>query len=153
MEAAAKQAKTENGFSKFVKNQAIWLVWIVLMIAFTIASPNFLSVNNIMIMLRQVAVWGIASVGMMFVILLGEIDLSVGSLITFVNIMCAMLMVNAGMNMWIAVIITLIVSIGIGLLNGFMVSTLGIPSLIATFASQTALAGIALLMCGGQPVS
>ncbi|MBD5560728.1 MAG: ABC transporter permease [Clostridia bacterium] len=123
------------------------------MIAFTIASPNFLTVNNLMIMLRQVAVWGIASVGMMFVILLGEIDLSVGSLITFVNIMCAMLMVDAGMNMWLAVLLTLAVSTGVGLLNGFMVSTLGIPSLIATFATQTAFAGIALLMCGGQPVS
>lgn len=153
MEAAKTTERAENKLGSFVKNQAIWLVFIVLMIAFTIASPNFLTVNNLMIMLRQVAVWGIASVGMMFVILLGEIDLSVGSLITFVNIMCAMLMVDAGMNMWLAVLLTLAVSTGVGLLNGFMVSTLGIPSLIATFATQTAFAGIALLMCGGQPVS
>lgn len=150
---AVKIVKEESKFSKFVKNQAIWLVFIVLVIAFTIASPNFMTVNNLMIMLRQVAVWGIASVGMMFVILLGEIDLSVGSLITFVNVLCAMLMVNAGMNMWLAVLITLVISTGVGILNGFMVSTMGIPSLIATFATQTAFAGIALLMCGGQPVS
>lgn len=150
---AAKTPQAQSKFQKFLKDQIIWVVWIVLMIAFAIASPNFLTVNNVMIMLRQVAVWGIASVGMMFVILLGEIDLSVGSLITFVNIVCAMLMVNAGMNMWLAVLITLVVSTLVGILNGFMVSTLGIPSLIATFATQTAFAGIALLMCGGQPVS
>lgn len=143
----------ENRFVKAIKNQAIWMVFIILCAAFTIANQNFISINNLMIMLRQVAVWGIASIGMTFVILLGDIDLSTGSVITFVNILCAYLMVEKGMNMWAAVLITLAASTLIGLLNGFMVSTIGIPSLIATFATQTAFAGIALIMCEGQPIS
>ena len=86
----------ENKVSRVLKDQAIWLVFIVLVIAFTIANPRFITMSNLLIMLRQVAVWGIASVGMMFVILLGDIDLGTGSVITFVNILCAKLMVEFG---------------------------------------------------------
>ena len=143
----------ESKAAKVLKGQGIWMVFIVLVIAFTIANPRFISVANIMILLRQVAVWGIASIGMTFVILLGDIDLSTGSIITFVNVLGAYLMVKLGMNMWLAVIITLAAATLIGVLNGFMVSTIGIPALIATFATQTAFAGLALIMCGGQPIS
>ena len=143
----------ENKVSRVLKDQAIWLVFIVLVIAFTIANPRFITMNNLLIMLRQVAVWGIASVGMMFVILLGDIDLGTGSVITFVNILCAKLMVEFGVNMYLAVLISLLASTLIGLLNGFMVATIGIPALIATFATQTAFSGIALIMCNGQPIN
>lgn len=87
---------------------------------------------------------------MMFVILLGDIDLGTGSVITFVNILCAKLMVEFGVNMYLAVLISLLASTLIGLLNGFMVATIGIPALIATFATQTAFSGIALIMCMEQ---
>ena len=143
----------ENKVSRVLKDQSIWLVFIVLVIAFTIANPRFITMSNLLIMLRQVAVWGIASVGMMFVILLGDIDLGTGSVITFVNILCAKLMVEFGVNMYLAVLISLLASTLIGLLNGFMVATIGIPALIATFATQTAFSGIALIMCNGQPIN
>lgn len=136
-----------------MKSQAIWVVVIVLVMAFTIANPRFIYPANLLIMLRQVAVWGIASVGMTFVILLGDIDLSTGSLITFVNVMCSYLMVNMGVPMGLAIIIALAASTAIGLLNGFMVSTIGIPALIETFATQTAFSGIALILCNGQPIN
>ncbi len=143
----------ENKVIGFMKSQAIWVVVIVLVMAFTIANPRFIYPANLLIMLRQVAVWGIASVGMTFVILLGDIDLSTGSLITFVNVMCSYLMVNMGVPMGLAIIIALAASTAIGLLNGFMVSTIGIPALIATFATQTAFSGIALILCNGQPIN
>jgi len=136
-----------------LKDKAIWVVFVVLVIAFTIANPRFVNPNNLLTMLRQVSMYGIASIGMTFVILLGDIDLSTGSIITFVNIFCAYLMVNMGMNMILAIIITLIVSTLIGTLNGFMVSTIGIPALIATFATQTAFQGLALILCGGLPIN
>lgn len=136
-----------------LKDKAIWVVFVILVIAFTIANPRFLNPNNILTMLRQVSMFGIASIGMTFVILLGDIDLSTGSIISFVNILCAYLMVNMGMNMILAIVISLIVSILIGLLNSFMVSTIGIPALIATFATQTAFQGLALILCGGLPIN
>ena len=136
-----------------IKGQGIWVVVIVLMLAFTIANPRFIYPANLLMMLRQVAVWGIASIGMTFVILLGDIDLSTGSIITFVNVLCSYMMVNMGVPMGLAIVIALAASTAIGLLNGFMVSTIGIPALIATFASQTAFSGIALIICNGQPIN
>ena len=143
----------ENKVSGFFKRQAIWIVFIVLVIAFTIANPRFITASNLMIMLRQVCVWGIASVGMMFVILLGDIDLGTGSVITFVNVLCASLMVKFGVNMVLAIIISIAAATLIGVLNGFMVATIGIPALIATFATQTAFSGLALIMSNGLPIN
>ena len=143
----------ENKIGNIIRSQGIWVVFIVLCIGFTIANPRFITATNLLIMLRQVAVWGIASVGMTFVILLGDIDLSTGSIITFVNVLCSYLMVNMGVPMAAAIIITLTASTLIGLLNSFMVSTIGIPALIVTFATQTAFSGIALIICDGQPIN
>ncbi|MCI8640198.1 MAG: ABC transporter permease [Lachnospiraceae bacterium] len=143
----------ENKVTNVIKSQAIWVVVVVLVLAFTIANPRFIYPANLLIMLRQVAVWGIASVGMTCVILLGDIDLSTGSIITFVNVMCSYMMVHMGVPMGLAIVIALAASTAIGLLNGFMVSTIGIPALIATFATQTAFSGIALILCNGQPIN
>ena len=137
-----------------VKSNAIWLVFIAEVIIFTIASGGtFLTGSNIVNISRQVSYYGIASIGMTFVILIAGIDLSIGSIITFVNVVCAFLMVNAGMNMWIAVIISLLLATAIGTLNGGMVASIGIPALIATFASQTIFEGISYLISGGRPIS
>lgn len=154
--AVSKENEAAVGYSRssaFLKNNAIWLVLVVLVIVFSLLNHRFISTDNLLTMVRQVAVWGIAAVGMTCVILLGDIDLSTGSLISFVQILCAQLMVNAGIGIVPAVIITLLVAIGIGLINGFMVSTVGIPALIATFAMQTALAGITMIMSDGLPIS
>ena len=137
-----------------VKQNAIWLVFILEVIIFAIASQGaFIRTGNIGNISRQVAYYGIASIGMTFVILIAGIDLSIGSIITFVNVVCAYLMVNSGLNMWIAIIISLALSTLIGLLNGCMVATIGIPALIATFASQTVFEGVSYLISGGRPIS
>ena len=69
-----------------LKDKAIWVVFLVLVIAFTIANPRFINPSNIFSLLRQVSMYGIASIGMTFVILLGDIDLATGSIMSFVNI-------------------------------------------------------------------
>lgn len=139
---------------KFVKSNAIWLVFVAMVIIFTIASKGvFLRPTNLVAVGRQVAVYGIAAVGMTFVILIAGIDLSTGSIITLVNVVCAWFMVNAGMNMWVAIALSVGIATLVGVLNGFMVSTIGIPALIATFASQTVFEGAAYLISGGIPIS
>ena len=80
------------------------------------------------------------------------IDLATGSVITFVNIITAYFMVNMGMNFWLAILISLIVSTLIGLLNGIMVADMNMPPLIVTFASQTVFEGLAYIICGGLPI-
>jgi ribose transport system permease protein len=90
---------------------------------------------------------------MTFVILLGGIDLTTGSIITFVNVLCAYLMVNSGFGMVAAVLVSLLTATLIGFLNGFLVSTIGISASIATFATQTIFAGASFLLCGGVPIN
>ena len=143
----------ENKLVNQIKDKAIWVVLIVLAIVFTAANPRFISPSNLLTLLRQVSMYGIASIGMTFVILLGDIDLSTGTIISFVNIICAYMMVNMGVNPVVAVLISIAAATLIGVLNGFMVSTVGIPAIIATYASQTAFYGLALIICGGMPIS
>lgn len=142
------------GGNNFIKSNAIWLVFIIEVIIFAAASGGaFITAGNIVNISRQVSYYGIASIGMTFVILIAGIDLSIGSIITLVNVVCAFLMVNSGMNMWLAIIVSLVVATAIGVLNGGMVATIGIPALIATFASQTIFEGAAYLISGGRPIS
>ncbi len=134
------------------KDKAIWIVFLLIFIGFAVASPRFLSSSNLFTIARQVSMYGIASIGMTFVILIAGIDLSAGSVITIVNIVCAFLMVKSGFGMTAAVICALLLAVGIGLLNGFLVSSVGIPAIIATFATQTIFAGASYLLSGGTPI-
>ena len=123
-----------NKVVNLIKERAIYVALIALFIIFSCLSRDFLSPTNLLNIARQIAVLGVASVGMTYVILIGGIDLSTGSIITFVNIIAAYFMVNTGMNMWLAILISLVASTGIGFLNGFLVANFNIPSLIVTFA-------------------
>lgn len=142
-----------NKTAALLKGKAIWLVFIIEVIVFTICNSRFIGTSNLLGVSRQVAVYGIAAVGMTFVVLIGGIDLSIGTVITFINVICAYMMVNMGMNMWTAILLSLIASAAIGAFNGFMVSTIGMPALIATFASQIIFKGLAFLLSGGRPIS
>ncbi|MCP1103721.1 ribose transport system permease protein [Aequitasia blattaphilus] len=135
-----------------IKDKAIWAVLVVLFIGFSIGNSNFLAPTNLITVVRQVSMYGIASIGMTFVILIAGIDLSTGSIITLVNIVCAYIMVNMGLGIGPAIILSLVLATIIGVLNGFMVSTIGIPALIATFATQTIFEGAAYLISGGTPI-
>ncbi len=137
---------------KILKEKAIWMVFIILFVAFSLANPRFLSSSNLFTIARQVSMLGIASIGMTFVILISGIDLSTGSIITFVNIVAAFLMVNMGFGMVAAIIVSLILSILVGVLNGCLISTIGIPAIIATFATQIVFEGASYLISGGTPI-
>ncbi|MBR0035321.1 MAG: ABC transporter permease, partial [Synergistaceae bacterium] len=62
------------------------------------------------------------------------------------------LMMKFGWNMWLAILISIVMATLIGVLNGFMVATIGIPAIIATFASQTVFRGLAYILSGGLPI-
>jgi len=135
-----------------IKDKAIWIVFLALFIFFSIAHDRFLDSANLLIVLRQVSMYGIAAVGMTFVILTAGIDLSVGSIISIVGVVCAFFMVNLGLSMWIAIPVALLMATFIGIVNGAMVATIGMPAIIATFSTQIVVQGIALLISGGRPI-
>ena len=137
----------------FIKDRAIYMFLIIMIVFFSIINKNFLTVKNLMNVEKQVSIFGIASVGMTYVILLGGIDLATGSIISFVNIICAYLMVNAGLAPGWAILISLLSSAAIGFINGIVIAQFKMPALIVTFATQTIFGGFAYIICNGIPIS
>lgn len=138
--------------SAWVKQNVIMFAFIVLFIFFAIVHPAFLSTNNILNITRQISFRGIAAVGMMFVILTGGIDLSIGSTVQLINVICPMLMVNYDVSPTLAVLASILIGLVIGLFNGVLVGKVHIPPMIVTMASMNIVNGAAYLLSGGQSI-
>lgn len=143
--------KTMN-VKQFIKKYAIYLVLVALIIVFSIASPQFLRMSNIVNIVRQASMLGIASVGMIFIMIIGGIDLSMGSSVTFVNIIVAYFMVNMGMNPVLAALVGITAATLIGFVNGWIIANIRIPALITTLATQIIFEGWAYIIAGGMPI-
>ena len=135
-----------------LRRYGIFAVLLVLVIFFSITSENFLVPNNLLIIARQISMLGIASIGMAFVLLLGGIDLSIGSQITLVNIVAAWLMVNGNLNPILACLAAILLSTAIGFTNGVIIAKVKMPPIIVTLSSMIMIEGIAYMISGGQPI-
>lgn len=119
--------------------------------------PSFLTVDNLVLVLNQYAIYGVVSVGMTFVILTGGIDLSVGSLVAFGGVVCA-LVVRFGPldSVWGSIVLGWCAALSGGLLaggaTGLFITQFQIPPFIATLAVMSSLRGLGYLLVRGQPV-
>lgn len=136
----------------WVKQNMIMFAFVALFIIFGFLSPVFLHSDNLLNITRQISFRGIAAVGMMLVILTGGIDLSIGSTVQLVNVICPLLMVKQGVSPFVAILACFGVALLIGLFNGLLVAKVKIPPMIVTMASMNAINGAAFLISGGQPV-
>lgn len=139
-------------YTNYIKKYGIFLALIIIVLYFTSVSNVFLTPSNLFNVARQVSFLGIAAVGMTFTLLLGGIDLSIGSIISLVNVVCASLMVNHGMSPVMACIISLIMSTLLGFLNGLAIANIGIPPLIVTLCAMTIWEGVAYILSKGLPI-
>lgn len=126
------------------------LALVAIVLALMIASPAFRDPANLAGIGRQVAILGIAAAAMTFVILAGEIDLSVGAVASAAAVVTA-LALAAGWGIW-AIPLGLAVGAGFGLLNGLLVVWVAVPSFIATLVSFFIAQGVALTLTGGQTI-
>jgi ribose transport system permease protein len=141
-----------NKYIEGFKRYGIYAVLALLVVFFSIMSDTFLVPNNLFNVARQVSMLGIAAVGMAFVLLLGGIDLSIGSQITLVNIVAAYLMVNSGWNPIIASIVAILMSTTIGLFNGWIIANLKMPPIIVTLSMLIMIEGVAYVISKGLPI-
>jgi len=130
------------------------LVLIVLLSLFSILTPDFLTANNLSILAKHVAINAILAVGTTFVIITGGIDLSVGSIAGLAGMVAGgLLTVGVGghaFGIWLAIPIALLVSCIVGLLNGVLVTRLGVAPFIATLGTLYIARGAALLSSSGK---
>jgi len=124
----------------------------ILIIVFGIINPVFLKISNLFNILSQNSIIGIVSLGMTLVIIIGGIDLSVGSVVAFTGMLFAILVSN-GMPIFIAIIISIIAGIGFGFINGALIIKGKIPAFIATLGMMSAARGGTLLISGSKSVS
>ena len=116
--------------------------------AFTFANPRFLSAVNLTNMMLQIAAVGTISVGIVLVLLLGEIDLSVGSVSGFAGGVMAVLSVKSQLPAIPALLIGILASVAIGAFNGFIVTRFRVHSLVVTLAGLLAFQGALLYVLG-----
>ncbi len=135
----------------FIGKFGILIVLFILIGFFSLMSENFLVLDNIVNILRQVAIVGIISVGMTMVLITGGIDLSVGSVAGVACVTTALLM-NANVHWILAILIVLVISCLLGLINGVCINIFKIPPLITTLGMMVSLRGSAYLLTGGLPV-
>jgi ribose/xylose/arabinose/galactoside ABC-type transport system permease subunit len=115
--------------------------------------PQFFTASNLIELLRQIAMTGIVAVAMTFLIIAGEFDISVGSVVGFTSVFMAVLISEIGVDPWIAFALTLVVGAALGGFNAFFTIVVGIPSFIVTLATLSLWRGAAILLSGGWPLS
>lgn len=132
------------------RNFGLLVGLVILLILAAIVTPAMYSYNSIMAMLRNNAVYGLLAIGMMFVIITGGIDLSVGSILSLSGVMTAMKMST---NMEIPTIVWVLFGISVGalcgLLNGVLVGKLKMVPMIATLGTMYIFRGLSFLVSGG----
>ena len=143
-----------NIFGRLIRKKEFiaFLAMMIIFIAFSVASPNFLTAYNLMSIFRQTSINAILAVGMTFVIISGGIDLSVSATVSLSGTMAAIAMANWKFGPAGGVVVGLICGIAVGLLNGLAIALLDVPPIIATLGTQTAASGLALVITGGYSV-
>ncbi|MBR7827760.1 ABC transporter permease [Actinospica sp. MGRD01-02] len=129
------------------------LACLVAFIGFSIAAPTYYSTDNLQVMGRDLAEFGILAIGESFVILTGGIDLSVGGLAGFAGILAGWFNVNEGLPGPVAIVLTLAVCAAIGLWHGTMVNKLNVPPFVITLVTFTICKGLALSVTSGTPIT
>ncbi|WP_300342616.1 ABC transporter permease [Nesterenkonia sp.] len=139
-------------FTPKVKDIGLIVVLAGLVITFSVLSPNFLDVNNIYNITRQVATLGICAVGFTFILITGGIDLSIGYQISVNVVVCGMLMANYDLPWYLAVLAVLALGTLMGMINGIIITVTGVSPLIITLAMMTVLNGVSYLLSRGLPI-
>ncbi|WP_329310924.1 sugar ABC transporter permease [Streptomyces sp. NBC_01262] len=142
--AAARRRLHEGDLGPAPVLLALAVTWMI----FQGLNDNFLSPRNLSVLSVDIVGTGMVAVGIVFVLLIGEIDLSVGSLAGLSGALFAALNVNLGMPEWLAVIIALISGAAAGGLQGFFFARIGVPAFVVTLAGLLFWNGLMLYLLG-----
>ncbi|SNY96981.1 ABC transporter permease [Halomonas sp. hl-4] len=135
-----------------------FLALLVIIAVFSMLSANYFTVGNFLTMSSHVAVFGLLGIGMLFVILTGGIDLSVGSTMAFCGVFAGMLLEGVEIeflnlavfpSVWVVVVLTCLLGAFVGAINGVLVAYFKVPAFVATLGMLYVARGAALLLTDG----
>ena len=115
-------------------------------------SPFFLKSANLLDLVTPYVFIGLMAFGLTFVVITGEIDISVASILA-ASIVCFAQIFGAGVNIWLAALVTLAIATALGLVNGLLVGLLNLPSLAVTLGTMAAYSGLAFVVLSGEGVA
>lgn len=141
-----------TGKKGLLSSATLILILVVLCVALAIAKPSFLKPTNLFNVLRTTSITGIVAIGMTCVIITGGIDLSVGSVVGISSVLCGILMKENSWNTAPAIIVTIVVCVLVGLINGLLIHYGKIPAFIATLGTMEMGRGLAMLVTQGRTI-
>jgi len=137
---------------KLLKIYSLPLLLLLIVLVFGMLNPLFLTPSNLINILDQNSIIGIVSMGMTLVIIIGGIDLSVGSIFALCGIFFASLLTNE-VSITLAIIATLLLGIALGFINGYLIRRWNIPAFIVTLGVMSTARGGALLLSSSKSIS
>ena len=149
-------ARLKNGIVRYFKDNIGIIIALLVMCIFLVVFPTtratFLTPKNVFNILRQNASNLFLATGMTMVIILGGIELSVGSVIALSGVVAAGCVINFGLPEIVGFLAAIGVGALVGMFNGFVICKTDIPPFIVTLASMNITKGIALVLTGGSPI-
>jgi putative multiple sugar transport system permease protein len=141
-------------FSKNLRQSGIMIAFVAIVLLFTVLTGGtLLNPVNVSNLILQYSYILILAIGMLFVIVVGHIDLSVGSVVALVGAVSATLIIKQGMPWYVGVIAGLLVGLVIGAWHGFWVAYVGIPGFIVTLSGMLLFRGMTFLVLGSVSLS
>ena len=151
-----EKTKTNNVFVNALKKSnmtAIGVVLLLMIIIASVASPYFLDIYNLQSLIRDLAFIGMIGIAQSLLLLIGELDLSVGKIASLCGILAGMMMVNYGINPWLALALALLLGLVFGCINGLIITKLRLNSMVATIGMQGVYGGINLVLTKGKAIT
>lgn len=139
-----------NSAGSFLARQGILVAFVLFMIGFSLWNPRFIDIDNVFGVIRSSAILGVMALGVTFVVIGGNLDLSVGSLMSFSAIVVLDLHENPAFGPLLAIPMMFAMTMAIGALIGFLVGYMKLNSLIVTLGMLSAIHGLTLTYSGGQ---
>lgn len=121
---------------------------LIMILISSLLSPSFLTLNNLITVLRQASLLLMLSLGLTAVVVTGNIDLSVGSCAALVGCACAKMLV-AGVSIPVTILLSISIGLVIGVINGILVGVLKLPSFVATYGMNMVASGLATIVMNG----
>lgn len=156
MSGKKSKATVNNKFTGFIKENLGIIVALAVMCVFLAVFPatssSFLTPKNLFNILRQISTNMLLACGMTMVIILGGIDLSVGSIIALSGVISAGCVARYGLPIPVALLVGVLIGLVIGSINGGIIAFTTIPPFIVTLATMNVARGLAKVYTGGSPV-
>jgi ribose transport system permease protein len=140
-------------FATVLRNNGIYIGFLLIFLAFSFSSPYFFDLNNLKNIIVQSSINAVVAIGMTMVIITGGIDLSVGSLVALTSMVSAILITKLGVPVWASAILGIVIGGLCGLVNGSIISYGKVPAFITTLGMMSFARGLALYSTGGKPIA